>query len=143
MPKKHLKVFIDTNVWFSAFFGSPNSETLLNAHVDKNIEVVASQEVIRELIRNIKYKFPSAFSSVQDFFKSTPPIIIKDPIKTSPQIESLVHIKDRLIFQSSLDAKIKIFVTGNTKHFDSKEIEKRLKVQILTPKQAVDVLGLK
>jgi predicted nucleic acid-binding protein len=134
MPKKHLKVFIDTNVWFSAFFGSPNSETLLNAHVDKNIEVVASQEVIRELIRNIKNKFPSAFRSVQDFFKSTPPIIIKDPIKTSPQVESLVHIKDRLIFQSALDAKINKFDSGELKN--GNEELKVLVVAVLK-----DVLG--
>ncbi|MFV1917201.1 MAG: hypothetical protein ACC618_01805 [Patescibacteria group bacterium] len=85
----------------------------------------------------------SAFKSAQNFLKSTLPVIIKDPIKISPQIESLVHLKDRLIFQSALDAKIKIFVTGNTKHFDINQIEKQLKVQILTPKQAVEVLSLK
>lgn len=115
---------------------------LLNAHVDKNIEAVVSQEVLKELVRNIKKKFPSAFRSVQDFFKSTPPVIIKDPTKISPQIESLVHLKDGLIFQSAFNAKIKIFVTGNVKDFSVTKIKKVTGIEVLTPKQAVDILQL-
>ena len=141
MPQKTPKVFIDTNVWFSAFYGSVNCEKILKSHVERRIEAVLSQKVVKELIKNVRKKFPSAFSEVRIFLESYPPEIVKNSSFVSTKVKKLVNPKDQLIFQSALDAKVKIFVTGNVKHFKRDEIEKKLKVKILTPKQAVDKLG--
>ena len=50
MKSGPLKIFIDTNIWFSFFYGSNNCEKLINAHAEGKIKAV---EFARE--NNIPY----------------------------------------------------------------------------------------
>lgn len=45
------------------------------------------------------------------------------------------NLKDQKIFQVAINASVKIFITGNTKHFSIKNLEKNFGVKILNPKQ--------
>lgn len=139
MSKNQL-IFIDTNVWFSAFYGSENSERLLKLHVKGDIKAVISKQVLNELVRNIKKKFPKAIVPLKEFLESAPPIIVSNPDILKVELAGLVDKKDEKILQSAINAKAKLFVTGNLKDFDTKSIHELFDIQIVSPKEAVDIL---
>lgn len=139
MPQK---IFLDTNVWFSALWGSRNCRTLLDAHAEGKINAVLSQEVLKELLRNLKIKIPRAFDVFQNMMLLHPPEIIEDPKIIPQHMKLLIHQKDQGIFVAAIAAKVKFFVTGNTKDFKVEKLEKLTGIKILTPKQAVrKILG--
>lgn len=140
MSKTIPRVFIDTNVWFSAFYRSENPENLLKAHVEGKIVAIASQKVLNELIKNFKNKYPKALKPLKNFLKTYPPVIIVDPNHISHEIVDLVDKKDRKIFQSAINSKAKIFVTGNLKHFKIQEIYTKYKIEVIPPREAVMIL---
>lgn len=137
-----MNVFIDANVWFSAFYGSPNSEKIIKAHVEGKITAVISQMVLTELAQNINRKIPQAFKPLKRFLESAPPIIVANPKIISKNIMNLVETKDQRIFQAAVNSKINLFVTGNIKDFNIPEIYKKLKIRIVSPREAVKYLKL-
>ena len=134
-----LKVFIDTNVWFSAFYGSKNAERLIKAHINKEIKVVISQQVLDELVKNVQAKIPGALPHLEKLFQAIPPEITKNPKVISLLVKKTVNPKDQSIFQTVLDSRIKFFVTGNLKHFKTEKIRRQTGVKIFNPAQAVQV----
>jgi len=135
--------FVDTNVLFSAFYGSANSEVVLRAHEFGQARLVVSQEVLGELIRNTNKKIPQAIPVLEKFLRTNPPKLVKDSIVTEAKIKNFVHPKDQKIFQSAVDAKADFFVTGNIKHFKTKDLHKYFEIRILSPKEAADKLTSK
>ena len=127
------RVFIDTNVWFSAFYGSPNPNRILIAHVAGKIQGVISQKVLHELIENISQKIPLALPALRNFLEAAPPIILANPTTIPAKIKSLAHPKDQLILAAAAQGRISLFVTGNTKDFNSDTILKQLQIEIITP----------
>src|SRR3989344_9247805 len=111
MNKEPPRVFIDTNVWFSFLYGSPNCQKLINAHAKGKIKAFMSRQVLEETVRNLKEKIPHTIPVFEQFIKSSPPTIIKDPGKVSKKISELVSNEDRFIIGSAISAKIKYFVT--------------------------------
>ena len=140
MPK--YKVFIDTNVWFSFFYGSKNAEIIINSFVNGKIKAVISKDVLDELVRNITQKIPRLKNELLKFFEAWPPEIVKSPSKIDRGVKNYVDFKDRHVFQACIDAGCGIFVTGNLKDFDVNSIYKKYKTRVLSPKEAVISLGL-
>lgn len=137
-----LKIFADTNVWFSSLYGSSNCQKLVRAHLEHKINLVLSQQVLKELIKNLQKKIPQAIPNLEMIFRSRFPEIISDPEKISLKIKKLVSEKDQAIFISAFQAKVKYFVTGNIKDFKVIKLEKLTGIKILTPKEAVEILKL-
>lgn len=137
-----LKVFADTNVWFSALYGSSNCEKLLRGHLEHKISLVISQQILRELVRNIQKKIPLVIPIFERIFMSCPPEIVSDPDKINSKIKKFIDPKDQPIFASALLAKVNVFVTGNIKDFNIKELEKLTGIKILAPKEAGEILEL-
>lgn len=135
------QLFIDTNVWFSAFYGSPNAEALLKSHFENQIDAVISQQVLQELITNIKAKIPHQLSSLQQLLQSSPPIILKNATTIPRNLKSLVSPEDLPLITTAIQAKIPYFVTGNTKDFNIPQIQKKYPITILTPKQSLELTG--
>jgi len=127
------KIFLDTNVWFSAFYGSENAEKLIRAHIEGKIKATVSQQVLEELVKNIKKKIPQAIDAFRRLLESTPPQIVRSPEKTAREVKRWV---------AAVNAKVKFFVTGNTKDFSVKNLKKRFSIEILSPRQATKKLGL-
>lgn len=142
MTKSIPKVFIDANVWFSAFYGSLNCEKIIKAFVDDKILAVISQQVLEESVRNFKEKIPHLLPYFQELIYRYPPLIITDPKNINPSIKEFVDRFDQPIFSSAIIAKVDFFITGNLKHFNIKKLQKKTKIKIVTPKQLVDVLHL-
>lgn len=142
MPDSRKEVFVDTNVLFSTFYGSVNAESIVQAHISGRIKFVISQKVLEELVRNIRNKEPQAMIPLRKFLQTFPPKIVKNPTLIDPEVKEFVHPKDQKIFQSTVNAKVSYFVTGNTKDYKVKNLKKAYKIEILTPKQAVKKLRL-
>ena len=136
------KLFLDTNVWFSALYGSQNCKILLRANAKNKITAVLSHEVLTELIRNLRKKIPHILPKFEKMLAAFPPNIIADPEKVPQKLVGLADSKDIRIFAAAIDAKVDYFVTGNIKDFKVQQLEKVTRIKILTPKEAVRVLGL-
>jgi len=134
MPTSPPLVFIDTNVWFSAFYGFPDSEKIIKAHAEGKIIAVVSRQVLRELVSNINKKIPKAMAGLKKLMELAPPMVVNNANFVSSLVEKEVHKKDQIIFQSAVNSKAKLFVTGNTKHFKKDKITG---IKIVTPKEVV------
>jgi len=128
-------VFIDTNVWFSAFYGSDSCSKIIKNHIDGKFYGIISQDVLNELVKNITNKVPQAIKPLKKLLGAKPPKIIKNPQKIDVQIKKNVDKKDCRIFQSAINSKSEYFITGNLKDFRIKKLEKIYKIKILSPKQ--------
>lgn len=137
-----LKVFADTNVWFSALYGSKNCEKILDAHLRSKITLVISKQVLKELIKNIQMKAPGVMPALEKILISRPPEIVSDPEIIPKKIRGLISHPDQGIFVSCQNSQAEYFVTGNIKDFNVSELEKLTGIKILTPKEAVEALGL-
>ena len=65
MSEKIIRIFIDTNVWFSSFYGSENCQKIIKAHKEEKITAIVSDLVIGEIVRNVKKKLPHQFDNLQ------------------------------------------------------------------------------
>lgn len=142
MKKDIPRLFLDSNIWFSALWGSINCEKLIHAHLKGKIKAVVSNQVIEETIRNIQEKRPQSLILLQDLLINNPPEIIRDQIIIKKEIINLIDEKDRPIFGSAILGRVKYFVTGNIKDFSVKKLEKMIGIKIITPKEAVDIFDL-
>lgn len=142
MPRNAPKVFIDTNVWFSAIYGSPNAEHLVLAHIDKKIQAYTSYEVIKELIQNFEKKLPRGTSVLAELIDKREPVIINTPPAVSEIVATSVHRKDQIIFQAAVNAKVEYFVTGNLKDFEAVSLKKKCGIVVCSPAQLVRTLHL-
>lgn len=129
-----MKVFLDTNIWFSAFYGSDNCRNIIELHAQKKIEVAVSRLVVQELTQNLGNKFPQGLKLVADFFSKFPPEMANDCFEIDRKFKNLADIKDLPILLSAYSVKVEYFVTGNIKDFAVKKIFDKLKIKVLTPK---------
>lgn len=142
MPRNAPKVFIDTNVWFSAIYGSSKAECLILAHIDKKIQAYTSYEVIREFIQNFEKKLPRGINVFVDLIDKKEPVIINTPSEVSETVATNVHAEDQIIFQAAVNAKVDYFVTGNLKDFDAAPLKKNYGILVCSPAQLVEELNL-
>lgn len=142
MQKEPPRLFIDSNVLFSAIYGSVNCARLIQAHINNTIIAVVSQQVLEETVRNIREKAPHALSLLQNFIIHSPPEVVASAKQIDPRIRESVDKKDLYIFADAIQANVPYFITGNTKDFFVSKLEKLTVIKILTPKEAVELLKL-
>lgn len=136
------RVFLDSNVWFSAFYGSKNCERLVDAFKQEKISVVISQQILQETTRNFKEKIPFQLPNFKKFILGNPPEIVSDSESSSLIIKTLVAEEDQPIIAAAIVAKVDYFITGNIRDFQREQLEKLTSIKILTPKEAVKTLSL-
>lgn len=137
-----LKTFLDTNVWFSAIYGSETCKKLLRGHAEQKISIIASQQVMKELLRNLGKKIPQALPVLEEILTSYPPEILADPVHVPEKIKRFIDKKDQRIFVAAMKAKVTYFVTGNIRDFQREKLKKLTRIKILTPQEAVKASGL-
>lgn len=142
MSGKIIRIFFDTNVWFSSLYGSENCQKLTDAHQDEKIIVVISPLVLDEVVRNVKKKIPDYFDDLQKYLLGYPPEVVPNPSNIPHKFIGLVSPQDLPIFVSAVQANVDFFVTGNIKDFQVDRLEKLTKIKIMTPKEAVKALKL-
>lgn len=136
MDRNRTKVFVDSNVWFSAFYKKGVASDLIETLLQKDYEIVVSELVLEEIVRNIKNKVPLALSLVHQFFQEYSLTVVKDPrVDEIQKYVSLAQSKDLPILASALNYQCRFFITGNKKDFQINSIKKQYHLSILTPRE--------
>lgn len=126
-----MKIFLDTNVLFSALISKNGAAfELFRLASKKTIELVTSNQCITELLsieKNVKF-----FISSQDFLK-TYPLSILHVKKDSEDYQSYVFdLHDAHVVQGAHKAKVEFLVTFNTKDFKRDLIFQDFQIRVLT-----------
>src|SRR3990167_10193535 len=129
-----LRVFVDTNVWFSAFYKEGVCSQLLRLlHVSSH-EIVISELVLEEIIHTVREKIPKALPFVIEYMNTTKPTVVKNPQKELfTQYQDFADKKDLLILIAAAEYKCAYFITGNIKDFKTDPISKENQLTILSP----------
>jgi len=136
-----VRIFLDSNVWFSAFYGSANCEKLIRTDKSRRTLII-SEQVLEESTRNIKEKIPHQLLNFKTALLTNPPELVSDPQTIPADSNHTVAREDRPIFAAAISAHADYFVTGNIKDFKRNRQKKIGKITILTPKEAVEMLRL-
>ena len=132
---KNPHVFIDSNVWFSAFYKEGVCSELLRSLSKSVYEIVISELVLEEVIKNIKEKVPNALSYVIEYINSIKPTVVKNPSRSIiVQHKDLADKYDLLILVSAIEYKCTYFITGNMKDFKTELIKSKKHLIIITPR---------
>ncbi len=127
-------VFIDSNVWFSAFYKEGSCFKLLKNIKSLGWKMFISELVLEEVIKNIQLKIPDALSYFVDYLKENKIIVLKNPSsKLLIRYKKLAKFEDLPIIISVVESKCDYFITGNIKDFNIVLINKIFEIKILTP----------
>lgn len=129
------RVFVDSNIWFSFFWGSKTIDKLIN-RLEGETQIVVSELVLEEVARNIELKLPGVLENVRNFFTVFPLMVVRDPeLKDLKAVKTYCDIKDVPILTACLKSKCKFLITGNIKDFRVKKIAGKFGVKVITPLQ--------
>ena len=127
-------VFIDSNIWFSAFYKEGSCSKLLENIKSLGWKVFISELVLEEVIRNIQLKIPNTLSFFVNYLKENKIVVLKNPpSKLLTQYKKLAKFEDLPIIVAAVESKCNYFITGNIKDFNLTLINKINKIKILTP----------
>lgn len=137
---KKNRIFIDTNVWFSAFYKEGVCSQLLRLLHASSHEIVISELVLEEIIHTVREKIPGALPFVIEYINTAKPTVVKNPQKElHAQYQSFADKKDVPILIAALEYECTYFITGNIKDFNGEQIVKEHGIKILPP---IDFLRL-
>lgn len=130
-----LRVFVDTNVFISAIYGSKSCVLFLH-HVENACQLVLCTAVINELFEVIRRKFPGKISNADHFLTRLDFELIETPSgqvleEYRNQVPFIVDEKDFDILVSAWIACPGVLVSGDVKHFHTTEIKKAF--EVMTP----------
>jgi len=139
---KDKKIFIDSNVWFSAFYKKGVCSDLIELLHKLNLEIVVSELVLEEILTNIKEKIPDALPLVIEYLKLIKPTVVKNPKKEEIlKYKNLASLKDLPILISAFKYQCQYFISGNTKDFKINLIQKKFNLKILKPADFLKIFG--
>lgn len=137
MPSPKIMIFLDTNVIFSGLYSAKGpAGIILEYFIDGKLNVVISQQVLEEVISNIKLKLPKALPVFQNLLINTPPAIVKNPsFKEIVEWSMVINSEDAGILASAVAVQPDFLVTGDKHFFQSVRIAEKSGLQIVTPSQ--------
>ena|SRR3989338_6526658 len=133
-----MKVVLDTNVFISGIFWSGNyCSQLINKWKNKEIELVSSIEIIKELVETLKSFKVSMSDGVIEEWKT---LILKNSIL----VESLSKIEaikddpdDNKFLEVAVDGKAELIVSQDKHLLNLKEYNG---IKIVKPEEAVNLI---
>ena len=137
MPSPKLRVFLDTNVLFSALYSTTGPAAyILNNFIAGKLSVVISQQVLEEAVRNMKAKLPQTVPAFQRFLLDNPPVIVKNPSPEEvKEWSKLINFDDAGILASAIAVQPDYFLTGDKHFFENPQIFEKSGLNIMTPSQ--------
>jgi predicted nucleic acid-binding protein len=134
---------MDSNVWFSGLYsrrGAPSR--ILEILLEGQIQVVVSQQVLEEVVRNVGLKIPQHLGTLSALLSEHTPEVCSDP--SLDEVTSwiqIVGLDDAPILAAVISAGVDYLVTANTRHFaPAVEWAAEKGLQILTPRQFVEMI---
>lgn len=138
---KQRYVFIDSNVWFSAVYKQGVCSQLIQTLRQNKWQIVISEFVLEEILRNIEAKKPSALLFASEYLKTVNPIVEKNPDEALLNLSlGLAYPDDLSILVSAIQYHCQYFITGNIKDFQVEKIKRKTKLQIMTPAAFLSIL---
>jgi len=133
-------VFIDTNIWFSAFYKTGTCSQLITKLREKEITIAISELVLAEIINTFQKKLPQALSLVSEYLQFLKVLIFRNPEKHKMLMYSkLVDKNDLPILVSAIENKCQYLITGNLKDFTIKKIKKVTNLKIVSPVEMMKI----
>jgi len=134
-------VFIDTNIWFSAFYKTGICSKLITKLREKEITIAISELVLEEIINTFQTKLPQALSLVSEYLQSFKVLIFRNPGKQKMLAYSKLADKNDLpILVSAIENKCQYLITGNLKDFSIKKIKKETNLQVVSPVEMMKII---
>ena len=137
MPSLKPLIFLDANVLFSAFHSSKGpAGTILDYFIYGKLSVVISQQVLEEIVRNLKLKLQESLPLFQKLLVNTPPMIVKNP--SSEEIAEwaqVINFEDAGILASAVAVQPDYLVTSDKHFFENFKIAERSRLRIISPAQ--------
>lgn len=132
-----INIFIDTNIFISAFFFDGNERKILSNH-PTNTRYYTSQQVINEIEFVLMNKFQVEKKIVFDFISK---LYVKFTLsKPNYNLKLIVRDdKDTDILKSALSAKCKYLITGDKNLLTLKQVEN---TKIIKSKQLIKEFNL-
>ncbi|OIO15857.1 putative toxin-antitoxin system toxin component, PIN family [Candidatus Kuenenbacteria bacterium CG1_02_38_13] len=133
-------VFIDTNIWFSAFYKTGTCSQLITKLREKEITIAISELVLAEIINTFQKKLPQALSLVSEYLQFLKVLIFRNPEKHKMLMYSkLVDKNDLPILVSAIENKCQYLITGNLKDFTIKKIKKVTNLKVVSPMEMMKI----
>jgi putative PIN family toxin of toxin-antitoxin system len=144
LPNHKLRVFLDTNVFFSSLYsrtGAPG--IIIECFIKGEIRVVISQQVLEEVIRTIKEKIPEALPALRRLLVSTPPELIADPeLQEIKRWAGTVTPADAAFLVAAMVAQPDYFITGDNHFIGNQDALKETGLNIINPAQFLKIRQL-
>jgi len=121
------RVFIDTNIFISAYFWPGNERNLVSIP-QKNIKYYTSQQVLDEIKKVLMEKFNVNINDINGYISK----ILSKFIIAKPDVKSQVVVRDEKdtdILKSALSEKCTFLITGDK---DLLTLKKVINTRILT-----------
>ena len=132
-----IKIFIDTNIFISAFFFDSNERKIVT-HRSKKIKYFTSEQVIDEIQSVLLNKFNVDENTIKEFVAK----IMLEFVLVRPDYNLNIIIRDKKdtnILKSSIAANCKYLITGDKDLLTLKQIEN---TKIITSKQLIELLKI-
>ncbi|MDA1317215.1 MAG: putative toxin-antitoxin system toxin component, PIN family [bacterium] len=134
-------LFIDSNVWFSAFYRSGTCSELIQKSTKQAFELYISELVLEEVIRNLELKLPHTLRYFVDFIHLQDVIVLKNPdIHRLEKYQLLADKHDLPILIAALESPCEFFITGNLKDFQVEKIASNHNLSVVTPAKYLKIL---
>jgi predicted nucleic acid-binding protein len=132
---KRWLVFLDTSALIAGLLSPTGAaHEVLRLGETHLIQIVMSQQVLREADRNLSSKLPMLLSSYRAFLQRLSPHIIEDP---SPQAvreaTHVIHHKDAPILAAARQVNVDYLISWNTRHFHTDAVRSFVQFPVLTP----------
>lgn len=137
MTKKY-KIFFDSSALISGL-NSPSGSAgiIISAFLAGEFFILASDQVIEEVSRNIQKKFPLLRERFLNFLISKPQVVKQSSIGEIRKAYKLIHTEDAPILAAAIKSKPDFLVTWDKKHFLKKEILLNFSFIVCTPKEFI------
>ena len=132
------RVFIDTNIFISAYFWPGNERNLVSIP-KKNIKYYTSQQVLDEIKKVLMEKFNVNINDINGYISK----ILSKFIIAKPDVKSQVVVRDEKdtdILKSALSEQCTFLITGDK---DLLTLKKVKNTRILTSTELIKELKLK
>jgi predicted nucleic acid-binding protein len=130
------RVFLDANILFSIAYGSAGLERLCRLAKKRNFELIASQYVIEEAVRNLDRQ--DQRDALYRFLAEVRVVPEADPTIPCPVV---LPEKDRPVFLAALSSKANYLLTGDITHFGQFFGKTIQGVRICAPRDLFDVIS--
>jgi predicted nucleic acid-binding protein len=131
-----IRVFLDSSAFFSAIVSSTGAaRELIRLAVNEEIQLVISDDVVKETRRNIMRKAPELSTLLDRLLEGINFELVSSPDKTAVwAAETYVAQKDAFIIAAAIDAQVDQLATFDRKHLiDPPEVSEKSGLNIGTP----------